>query len=62
MNVHKLIKSLDGSIILQRENWFQGILPNGQEIAVKRIVRGLGQGDVEFKNEVSDKTPTYKFG
>ncbi|KAF3504256.1 hypothetical protein F2Q69_00042052 [Brassica cretica] len=35
------------------ENWFQGILPNGQEIAVKRLTKGSGQGDMEFKNEVS---------
>uniref|UniRef100_A0A2N9F8C1 Protein kinase domain-containing protein n=1 Tax=Fagus sylvatica TaxID=28930 RepID=A0A2N9F8C1_FAGSY len=30
----------------------QGILPNGQEIAVKRQSRGSGQGVGEFKNEV----------
>ncbi|CAA7054326.1 unnamed protein product [Microthlaspi erraticum] len=32
---------------------YKGILPNGQEIAVKRLVVGSGQGDTEFKNEVS---------
>ncbi|CAN8237949.1 unnamed protein product [Cochlearia groenlandica] len=32
---------------------YKGILPNGQEIAVKRLVSGSGQGDMEFKNEVS---------
>ena len=30
----------------------QGKLPNGREIAVKRLVRNKGQGDVEFKNEI----------
>ncbi|CAN8246285.1 unnamed protein product [Cochlearia groenlandica] len=31
---------------------YKGILPSGQEIAVKRLARGSGQGDQEFKNEV----------
>ncbi|XP_010057978.2 cysteine-rich receptor-like protein kinase 25 [Eucalyptus grandis] len=31
---------------------FQGRLPNGQQIAVKRLSQGSGQGAVEFKNEV----------
>ncbi|XVF87646.1 hypothetical protein PTKIN_Ptkin18bG0136900 [Pterospermum kingtungense] len=31
---------------------YKGHLPNGQEIAVKRLTRGSGQGDTEFKNEV----------
>jgi len=31
---------------------FQGILPSGQEIAVKRLRKGSGQGGMEFKNEV----------
>lgn len=31
---------------------FQGTLPNGQEIAVKRLSRSSGQGVIEFKNEV----------
>ena len=31
---------------------FQGKLPNGLEIAVKRLSMDSGQGDVEFKNEV----------
>ena len=31
---------------------FQEILPSGQEIAVKRLAGGSGQGDLEFKNEV----------
>ena len=30
----------------------QGKLPNGQEIAVKRLSSGSGQGEQEFKNEV----------
>lgn len=30
----------------------QGILPEGQEIAVKRLLKGSGQGLEEFKNEV----------
>ena len=31
---------------------FQGELPNGQEIAVKRLSKASQQGDLEFKNEV----------
>ncbi|XP_065879013.1 cysteine-rich receptor-like protein kinase 10 [Euphorbia lathyris] len=31
---------------------YMGTLPNGQEIAVKRLARGSGQGELEFKNEV----------
>ncbi|GMI77545.1 cysteine-rich RLK (RECEPTOR-like protein kinase) 10 [Hibiscus trionum] len=31
---------------------YKGVLPNLQEIAVKRLSRGSGQGAVEFKNEV----------
>ena len=31
--------------------YFQGKLPNGQEIAIKRLSRNSGQGFVEFKNE-----------
>ncbi|KAG6394044.1 hypothetical protein SASPL_144621 [Salvia splendens] len=31
---------------------YKGKLPNGQEIAVKRLSRDSGQGDIEFKNEV----------
>lgn len=31
----------------------QGALPNGQEIAVKRLSQSSGQGLKEFKNEVS---------
>jgi len=30
----------------------QGILPNGQEIAVKRLSKNSGQGGEQFKNEV----------
>jgi hypothetical protein len=30
----------------------QGTLPNGQQIAVKRLPRNSGQGAAEFKNEV----------
>jgi hypothetical protein len=30
---------------------FQGTLINGQEIAVKRLLKGSGQGAGEFKNE-----------
>ncbi|XP_028552186.1 G-type lectin S-receptor-like serine/threonine-protein kinase B120 isoform X2 [Dendrobium catenatum] len=32
---------------------FKGKLPEGQEIAVKRLSRGSGQGSEEFKNEVT---------
>ena len=32
--------------------YFQGTLPSGQEIAVKRLSRYSGQGAEEFKNEV----------
>ncbi|KAA3477885.1 Cysteine-rich RLK 29 [Gossypium australe] len=31
---------------------YKGQLPNGEEIAVKRLARDSGQGDLEFKNEV----------
>ncbi|KAL1196354.1 Cysteine-rich receptor-like protein kinase 38 [Cardamine amara subsp. amara] len=31
---------------------YKGILPSRQEIAVKRLTRGSGQGDIEFRNEV----------
>jgi serine/threonine protein kinase len=31
---------------------FQGVLLDGQEIAVKRLSRRSGQGNEEFKNEV----------
>ncbi|KAM4110613.1 hypothetical protein ACJW30_05G005000 [Castanea mollissima] len=31
---------------------YRGTLPQGQEIAVKRLSRNSGQGDQEFKNEV----------
>ncbi|XP_062087466.1 cysteine-rich receptor-like protein kinase 44 [Humulus lupulus] len=31
---------------------YKGSLPDGQEIAVKRLAKGSGQGDLEFKNEV----------
>ncbi|XP_060971131.1 cysteine-rich receptor-like protein kinase 44 [Cannabis sativa] len=31
---------------------YKGRLANGQDIAVKRLCRGSGQGDLEFKNEV----------
>ncbi|KAE8673475.1 hypothetical protein F3Y22_tig00111783pilonHSYRG00451 [Hibiscus syriacus] len=31
---------------------YKGVLPNKQEIAVKRLSRGSGQGAEEFKNEV----------
>ena len=33
-------------------NVIQGRLSDGQEIAVKRLSRNSGQGDLEFKNEV----------
>jgi hypothetical protein len=39
------------SIILKIDI-FQGKLPNGQMIAVKRLSKDSDQGDVEFKNEV----------
>ncbi|VVB05560.1 unnamed protein product [Arabis nemorensis] len=31
---------------------YKGMLPSGQEIAVKRLTRGSGQGYTEFRNEV----------
>ena len=32
---------------------FQGIVTEGQEIAVKRLSKSSGQGEEEFKNEVA---------
>ena len=32
--------------------YFQGKLPDGREIAIKRLSKSSGQGLVEFKNEV----------
>lgn len=32
---------------------FQGKLPNGEEVAIKRLSRGSGQGVIEFKNELT---------
>ena len=32
--------------------YVQGKLSNGQDIAVKRLSSGSGQGELEFKNEV----------
>ncbi|XP_019089409.1 PREDICTED: cysteine-rich receptor-like protein kinase 40 [Camelina sativa] len=32
---------------------YKGTFPNGKEVAVKRLTKGSGQGDIEFKNEVS---------
>ncbi|XP_024629382.1 G-type lectin S-receptor-like serine/threonine-protein kinase At1g67520 isoform X3 [Medicago truncatula] len=32
---------------------FKGILPSGQEVAVKRLSKSSGQGIVEFKNELN---------
>ncbi|KAH0889586.1 hypothetical protein HID58_052015 [Brassica napus] len=34
---------------------YKGILPSGQEIAVKRLAGGSGQGDLEFKNEEMER-------
>ena len=31
--------------------YFQGTLTDGQEIAIKRLSKSSGQGQVEFKNE-----------
>ncbi|XP_039020161.1 putative receptor-like protein kinase At4g00960 [Hibiscus syriacus] len=31
---------------------YKGLLPDGQEVAVKRLSNDSGQGDLEFKNEV----------
>ena len=32
--------------------YFQGKLPDGREIAIKRLSKSSGQGLLEFKNEV----------
>ena len=42
----------DGCIIRNSILTTQGKLPRGQEIAIKRLSRGSGQGLEEFKNEV----------
>ncbi|KAJ4780048.1 cysteine-rich RECEPTOR-like kinase [Rhynchospora pubera] len=44
-DMHKLGKGGFGSV-------YKGILPDGQEIAVKRLAGGSDQGITEFKNEV----------
>ncbi|XP_029126517.1 cysteine-rich receptor-like protein kinase 25 isoform X1 [Cajanus cajan] len=31
---------------------YKGTLPSGKEVAIKRLSRGSGQGDIEFKNEL----------
>ncbi|KAB1222985.1 Cysteine-rich receptor-like protein kinase 29 [Morella rubra] len=31
---------------------YKGSLPNGQQVAVKRLSKSSGQGDLEFKNEI----------
>ena len=38
-------------ILLANTILFQGRLPYGQEIAIKRLLRSSGQGLIEFKNE-----------
>lgn len=35
------------------QSYFQGTLPDGQEIAVKRLSKSSVQGTLEFKNEIS---------
>jgi len=45
-----LLKKIQ-SVILKIDI-FQGKLPNGQMIAVKRLSKDSDQGDIEFKNEV----------
>ncbi|CAJ1958133.1 unnamed protein product [Sphenostylis stenocarpa] len=32
---------------------YKGLLPQGEEIAIKRLSKGSGQGDTEFKNELT---------
>lgn len=49
VNFRILTKLLILSKTLQ---YMQGVLPTGQEIAVKRQAKDSGQGLVEFKNEV----------
>jgi serine/threonine protein kinase len=39
-------------LLYTSEKYFQGKLSSGQVIAVKRLSRDSGQGDIEFKNEV----------
>ena len=46
--VYKNVHSIDSLI----EGCSQGILSNGQEVAVKRLSRNSGQGAEEFKNEM----------
>ncbi|GAB4831001.1 hypothetical protein Ancab_005012 [Ancistrocladus abbreviatus] len=44
-NANKLGKGGFGEV-------YKGVLPNGQEIAVKRLSQNSGQGEIEFKNEI----------
>ncbi|GKD26631.1 cysteine-rich receptor-like protein kinase 10 [Tanacetum coccineum] len=39
-------------IVYGNQDWAMGVLPNGPEIAVKRLSKHSGQGALEFKNEV----------
>jgi serine/threonine protein kinase len=39
-------------VLIAIESIFQGVLPNGEEIAVKRLSRSSRQGNEEFKNEI----------
>ena len=48
-NLPPIVKYSSHNIEIQ----FQGMLQDGQEIAVKRLSKGSGQGLTEFKNEVT---------
>jgi hypothetical protein len=39
-------------VLIVIESIFHGVLPNGEEIAVKRLSRSSRQGNKEFKNEI----------
>ena len=58
--VYKVYKNRSCQLCAKNENIdvinldidIQGKLEDGQEIAVKRLAKDSGQGDMEFKNEV----------
>lgn len=53
--IHSIVYGNDeeGELSKARYMYIQGVLPDGREIAVKRLSRNSGQGIIELKNEVT---------